>query len=288
MNCEKCGGELVPGKHFCTNCGAPIPEAQQAASPPQAPAATQGPATPPEPVVVTPLPVAAPKRKLADKGTGWKVLAAVLAALVLAGIVVGIVFIVKAVSGGGKPVAKISLLTIARKDGKKLDLKKVPLGVDLTMTAVFNASYTQGGRGTIKLYVEGSSGDELTGDTFEVKSSGAAQKQQYTLNMTAGSGKPVKAIAKLSVSSGSGLKATDEKSLSYTAVEGSIEEDENNTDTNTDGDLEQARENVQGDFDDLMTTAQVANAAGVDISDLQNEIADIGVQIIEATSIEIG
>lgn len=283
MNCVKCGGELVPGKKFCTNCGAAVPAAPTTVEQTPPPGPPPPPIGQPSTAGISPA-VAAPasRGRLADKGTGWKVLAGVLAALILAGIVVGIIFIVKAASGSGKPVARISLVTLARKDGKKLDFKKVPLGVDLTVTAVFTATYPQGGRGLIKLYVEGSSGDELIGDTFEVKSSGGSQKQQYNLNMTAGSGKPVKAIAKLTVTSGSGTRVSDEKSLTYTAVEGSIEEEEESTDS----ELEQARENVQADFDDLMTTAQTANAAGVDISDVAEEIADLGVEIAGASTIE--
>jgi hypothetical protein len=278
MNCTKCGSELAPGKHFCTICGAPVAGAQQASPttplPPvlPAPGATQaGPVVPP--------PAVAEKGRLAAKATGWKVLAAVLAVLVAAGIVVGIIFVVKA-AFPNKPTARISMVTVNREDGKKLDLKKVPLGVDLTVTALFEAKYPKGGRGTIKLYVESSSGEELIGKMFEVKSASGTQKQQYIVNMTAGSGKPVKAKAKLEVSSGSGTVTSDVRSSVFTAETGLLDEED------TDTELETARKNVQSDFDDLMTTAKTAVSAGIDISDVKNEIADLGVQIPGATSVE--
>lgn len=292
MDCEKCGEELTQGKKFCTHCGAPAPDSQAGPTEPQAPtppAPAQSAAPAHAPSTVMPsavVPVAAssrPKGRLADKGTGWKVLAGVLALLILAGIVVGIVFIVKAVSGGGKPVARISQVTLTRKDGKKLDMKKVPLGVDMDITAYFTASYPQGGRGTLRIHVEDESGEEILGDTFEVKSSGGQQKQKMELYMTAGSGKPVKAVAKLSVTSGTGTRVSDEKTLTYTVEEGNLEEEE---EQNTDSELEQARSNVQADFDDLITIAEDADAAGIDLSDLFEELEQISNDINDATTIE--
>jgi hypothetical protein len=278
MNCTKCGSELAPGKHFCTNCGAPVPPEQQVSS------VTPLPPVAPPPVVTQPGPVVPPqaaagKSRLADKATGWKVLAVVLAVLVAAGLVVGIIFIVKA-SFPNKPSAHISMVTVNRQDGKKLDLKKVPLGVDLTVTALFEAKYPKGGRGTIKLYVESSSGEELIGKTFKVKSANGTQRQQYIVNMTAGSGKPVKAKAKLDVTAGSGTVVSDERSAAFTAEKGTV--DEQNTDT----ELDTARKNVESDFTDLLATVKIANSAGIDISDVKNEIADLGVQITEATTVE--
>jgi hypothetical protein len=213
-------------------------------------------------------------------GRGWKVMAIALVAILAAGIIVGIVFAVMA-AFPGKPKARIISLTLARKDGKALNLKKVPLDTDLVLTTTYDASFPADGRGTIKLWVESGSGEELIGDTFEVKSSGLTQKKDYSLNMTAGSGKPVKAKARLTVTAG-GTKTTGEKSIAYTAEKGSVKE-ENSTDSS---DLETARKNVQSDFNNLMTTAQVANSAGIDISDLKNQIADIGVKIPEATTVE--
>jgi hypothetical protein len=278
MDCTQCGSELTPGKHFCTNCGAPVPAEQQTPSAtPLPPVVAPVGVTQPGPVVPPQAP--AGKGGLADKATGWKVLAVVLAVLVAAGLVVGIIFIVKALTPN-KPVARISLVTVNRQDGKKLDLKKVPLGVDLTVTALFEAKYPKGGRGTIKLYVESSSGEELIGKTFKVKSAGGTQKQQYIVNMTAGSGKPVKAKAKLDVTSGSGAVVSDERSAAFTAEKGTV--DEQNTDT----ELDTARKNVESDFSDLLATAKIANSAGIDISDVRNEIADLGVQITEATTVE--
>jgi hypothetical protein len=213
-------------------------------------------------------------------GRGWKVMAIALVAILAAGIIVGIVFAVMA-AFPGKPKARIISLTLAREDGKALNPKKVPLDTDLVLTATYDASYPADGRGTLKLWVESSSGEELIGDTFEVKSSGLTQKKEYIVNMTAGSGKPVKAKARLTVTSG-GKKTTEEKYITYTAEKGSVK-DENTTDAS---DLETARDNVKTDYNKLVTTVQVANSAGVDISDVKDQIADIGVKIPEATTVE--
>lgn len=213
-------------------------------------------------------------------GRGWKALAIALVAILAAGIIVGIVFAVMAAFPAG-PRARINSLTLGRQDKKALDPKKVPLDTDLILMATYDASYPADGRGTLKMWVESSGGEELIGDTFEVKSSGLTQKKDYIVNMTAGSGKPVKAKARLTVTSG-GKKTTDEKYITYTAVKGSVK-DENSTDAS---DLETARDNVKTDYNQLVTTAQVANAAGIDISDVKDQIADIGVRIPEATTVE--
>jgi hypothetical protein len=277
MYCEKCGEELTPGKHFCTHCGAAVPEGGQASDAPS----TSTPTVAPAPVYVPPPVPGKTPGKLSGKSTGWKVLAVVLCLVVLAGIAVGIVFIVKAALGN-PPVAKISLLTLKRKDGKSLDLKKVPLDVDVTMTAVFEARYPAGGKGTLRMYVESQDGEELTGETYKVSSKSGSQKKEYILNMSSGSGKPLKAVAKLEVSPPKGKKVSDRRSVTYRAMTGTVED--NSTDTKAD--VETARKNVENDFNDLMTTAQTANAAGVDISDVKNEIADLGVQITEAETVE--
>jgi hypothetical protein len=280
MNCERCGGELTPGKHFCTHCGAAVPASQAQA--PQAPPTPQTGAPAPA-YVQPPMPPATPGR-LSGRSTGWKVLAVVLGIIVLAGIVVGVFFVVKA-AFPDKPTARVSLVTLTRKDGKALNLKKVPLDEDLTLTAVFQAEYPLGGKGTIRLYVEDQSGEELTGESYSVSSRGGAQKKQYTLNMTAGSGKPLKAVAKLVVTPPKGKKVTDTRSITYTAEKGTTEDD-SDTNTDTSSDVETARANVEKDFEELMTTAQTANAAGVDISDVRNEIADLGVQLTDASTVE--
>jgi hypothetical protein len=284
MKCDKCGGELIEGKKFCTSCGAPVaaePESPESTTEEATPAVPPAPpaAQAPKPAPVAPVlaPPAAGKGMLRGRSRGWTALAIGLVVLIVAGIVVAIVL----VAFPNKPVAKISSLAVTRKDGKTLNLKKVPLGVDLVLTATFNAKYGKGGRGSIKLYLESSTGEEIIGKTFQVKSKDGAQTQAYKVYMTLSSGKPVEAKAKLDVSSGSGEKVSAQASTSFTAEEGSIEGSDSSGTS-----LDETRKRVESEFSDLMTTAKTAIAAGIDITDLQNRIADLGVKVVGASTVE--
>lgn len=272
MNCQSCGSEIAPGKKFCSNCGAPVAQASagQAAGPPPAPPQPTQPLTAPVPPPVVP---AAPR----GRSKGKTVLAIVLGLIVLAEIAVAVVFIVKAVSPSTS--ASVTGLVLTRKDGKALNLKKVPLDVDLRLTATFKAQYPKGGSGKIRLSVVDGNGEELVGETFTVQSNGSSQKKQYTMNMTAGSGKPIKAKAKLDVQAKTGSKASSQKTLTYTAEEGTVK------DSGSNAELETTRANVQASYDDLMTSMKVANSSGTDVSDLMNQVADIGVSLAPAQTV---
>jgi hypothetical protein len=131
------------------------------------------------------------------------------------------------------------------------------------------------------LYLESSTGEEIIGKTFQVKSKDGAQTQAYKVYMTLSSGKPVEAKAKLDVSSGSGEKVSAQASTSFTAEEGSIEGSDSSGTS-----LDETRKRVESEFSDLMTTAKTAIAAGIDITDLQNRIADLGVKVVGASTVE--
>jgi hypothetical protein len=228
VRCANCGSEVAEGKKFCANCGSavagPTPPHAQAPVPPVPPPPQ---ATGAPPVVPGGAPERAPRKK--GRSTAWTALAIVLGLLVLAGVIVGMVFVVKAVFPD-KPVAKIEQLALKRVDGKSLDLDEVPLGVDISIEVRFHAKYSKDGRGTIKLYIVDGSGDEVMGDTFEVKSSGELQAKHYPFSMSSGSGKPLKVKAELRVKQGEDRISSD-KSLTYKAEKGSVDEGGEETDT---------------------------------------------------------
>lgn len=288
MKCDKCGSVLIQGKRFCVNCGAPV--SQEQATPPapvptqqaQAPAQPDAPVTPtPPPAPVAPVlvpPTATPRGigKLKGRSKGWTALAIALVAIIVAGVVVLIVFLALP----DKQVASIKDLKVTRKDGKTLDLKKVPLGVDMVLTATFDAKYSQGGKGEVRLGLMSSDGDELIGKTFQVKSQNGTQTRTYKVYMTKSSGKTIKAQAKLDVWSGSGEKATDEVFLPFVAEKGTVE------DTGSSESIDVVRKRVEDEFTDLMTTTKTAIASGTDVSDLKNRIADLGVKVVDASTVE--
>lgn len=308
MKCESCGYEVPEGKKFCKQCGAPFdagarqpgqqtPPAAVPPGPPAAPPATAP--LPPAPPAPTTAPLAAAKGAVGSRPAGrfsgspaWKVLAIVLVALLAAGAVTGLVFGLVALFKG-KPTARIEQVTLRRQDGKSLNLDKVPLGVDVVIEAKFVATYDEGGRGTIKLAAMGSDGEELISDTYEVKSGSTAQTRELSLNMTRGSGEPLKAHAELVVRDG-GKRLTSSKDLAFTAVEGTVEEDGSSTsDTPGDdtpssdtADVEAAKAEVQNALDALQTALGQATQLGVDVSDLVSRLPELIVRLAAADTMD--
>ena len=271
MRCPGCGKEVSEGKKFCTVCGAALGEpttqiprvaAPEASAPPQP--------TMPVPSVTPGAP--APAAKQVSKKT-WIILAVVLGALIVGGAVAGIV--IWLVSSSGKPVAKVESITLTRKDGKELNLKKVPLDKNLSLEVLFKAKYEEGGSGKLKASVEDSNGEEIISDFWTVKSSDTLQKKSFEFHMTESDGKPLKAIAELKVKT-DGEELADTGTLAYTAVKGQ----------GTASTLEEAKQAALDMLLEADAAVQELSAAGIEASDLAEQVADLEVDLENATTVE--
>ena len=271
MICPSCGKEFGEGKKFCPVCGAALGESTtvmpQAAAP-QAPVPTQP---------TTPLPAVTPGVEAPGAKQGsrraWVILAAVLGVLIIGGAVAGIVIWV--VSSSGKPIAKIESLALTRKDGKKLDLEKVPLDKGLSLDVAFTARYKEGGSGNLRVSVEDSNGDEIISDSWNVKSSDTLQKKSFVYTMTESDGKPLKAIADLKVKT-DGEELSDTGTLAYTAVKGQGKASS----------LDEAKKAALEKLKEADAAVQELTAAGIDASDLAEQVADLEVELKNASTVE--
>lgn len=258
-------------------CGTPLeqPAAQQVptVAPPQAPP----PAAPPP----------APAATVRKKGRGpWIIVAVVVAALIVVGAVVGVV--IWAVSGE-KLAAEIKSVELVRKDGKSLDLEKVPLGAHIVFWVNYQAQYGKGGEGELNLYFESSTGKLMLNKDFKVKSSGSTQKKGYEFFMTKGTGEPSKAYVKLTVSNKGGKKIVRAKSLAYTAVKGSTEKEtktEPSETTTPGGDIETLRKQVDDTSQDAFAEAYARDPSGSKSGDIKTQALAIGAAAKEAATVE--
>ena len=271
MKCPGCGKEVGEGKKFCTVCGAALGEPtiqMPQAGAPQAPMPTQP---------TMPLPAVAPgvEAPVSKQGGGktWIILAAVLGALIIAGAIAGIV--IWLVSSSGKPIAKIESLALTRKDGKQLDLKKVPLDKGLSLDVAFKAKYREGGSGKLRVSVEDSNGDEIISDSWNVKSRDTLQKKSLVFHMTESDGRPLKTIADLKVKA-DGEELSDTGTLAYTAVKGQGAEST----------LEDAKTAALDKLKEADTAVQELSAAGIDGSDLAELVSDLEVELEKASTVE--
>ena len=271
MRCPNCGKEVREGKKFCTDCGAalgePTTQIPQAAAP-QVQVPTRPTTTLPAVKPGAPTPSAKQVR-----GKTWLILAVVLGALIVGGAVAGIV--IWLVSASGNPAARVEAIALTRKDGKELDLKKVPLDKDLSLDVAFRARDTEGGKGRLRVWVEDSTGEEIISKSWTVKSAGVLQKKTFVFHMTESDGKPLKASAELKVKT-DGEELSDTGTLAYTAVKGKGEAST----------LEDAKKTAL----DVLMEADAAvlelSAAGKDASDLAEQVSDLDAQLENVTTVK--
>jgi len=270
MRCPNCGKEVGEGKKFCTDCGTALGEPTT-----QIPLAAVPQPPPPAPTKVFPTispEVQAPAAKRNSRKT-WLILAVVLGALIAGGAVAGIV--IWLVSASGKPVAEVESIALTRKDGKELDLKKVPLDKDLLLDVAFKAKYTEGGSGKLRVWVEDSNGEEIISDSWSVKSGDTLQKKTFVFHMTESDGKPLKASAELKVKT-DGEELSDTGTLAYTAVKGQGEAST----------LEDAKKAALDMLLEADAAVQELSAAGINASDLAEQVSDLEAQLENVTTVE--
>ena len=286
MRCPGCGSEMVSDRRFCTNCGAALGErtiemknVPPAPAPPAPPEPTRafagvtGQQSPPAHPSGAPRGGAAPVPTAKGLSKNSKiVIACVVALLVLGGAAAGI--IVWRVSAGNKTIADISDLELSRADGKKIDFDRVPLDVDLELTATFTAKFKEGGKATLKLLAEDENGDVIVDESYSVKSSDDPQEKTFEFSMASGTGEPLEAKAELEIT-GLGEAVSDAKSLEYTAVEGEGDETK----------LEKAIEKASDKLLEADAAVQEIAGLGIEASDLAEQVADAELQLDEATTV---
>lgn len=125
-------------------------------------------------------------------------LVAVLAVLVMGGLAAGI--IIWRVAEANRLVAKVESVELKRSDGKSLDLKDVPIDVELDAVVTFNARFPQGGKAVLKTVTKGSDEGDDRKREFKVNSSGKPQtrKDEITVNFSKGETFTVKADLEVS------------------------------------------------------------------------------------------
>lgn len=255
MRCPACGHDDPEGTKFCTSCGAPIAEAPTRVQPPppQQPT-TQMPSAP----VATPVyaPVQPPKK------SSKKVWIAEVAIVLGLCIVAAAVIIPLVVIAANNPVAQVTSVKLARADGETLSTSKVPLDTEILFKATFKAKFKNNGSGSIQLVVVDSANENVMDKTYDVTSSGELQSKEMKFTMEQGSGKPLRARAKLSVTQGA-KKLTDGETLSFTMVAGKSSALQ----------LKEATEAATKKCQEATDTLKATAGQGINVSDLADRLS---------------
>jgi hypothetical protein len=268
MKCPQCGKEDPKATRFCTSCGASIPEqpTQVQKPPAQAQPTTVLPAAPPPqstaymppPGPGVPVPPVVPKKKMKGSTKAWIAMACVVGVLVIAAAIT----IPLVIASSNKPVARVNSVKLLRTDGDTLDLEKVPLDTEVAVKVNYDARYKGSGNAALHITVVDSDGTSFIDKTYDVNSSKTSQTKELAFTMTKGSGKPLKATAKVDVSQGA-QKLTSSKALAFTAVAGKGKALQ----------YKEALAAATAKCREATDTLKSAGAAGVSVNDLADKLS---------------
>jgi hypothetical protein len=268
MKCPQCGKDDPKAVKFCTSCGAPIPEQPTVVQrpPQQVQPTTVMPAAPPATATAfvpptgpaAPVPPLPTKKKMKGSTKAWIAVACVVGVLVVAAAIA----IPLVISAANKPVARVNSVKLLRTDGDTLDMDKVPLDTELSVKVDYNAKFKGSGSASLHVTVSDADGSNIIDKTYDVKSSASSQSKDLAFSMTVGSGKPLKAIAKVDVSQGA-QKLTSTKTLSFTAVAGKGKALQ----------YKEALAAATAKCREATDTLKNASAAGVNVNDLADKLS---------------
>ncbi|MBU4176087.1 MAG: zinc ribbon domain-containing protein [Actinobacteria bacterium] len=278
MKCSRCGSDNAGAMKFCTNCGAPLGDPtipMDRVPPPGKP-----PSTTPEPTrafAQPPIPPAvAPAPAPAATGGGMKkstiiIICVVVALLAVVGAAAG--FVYWRVIESNKLIAEIESVELVRADGETLDLKDVPLDVDLVLKVTYRSHFKEDGEASLEVIVVDGNGEETLNDSFKPRSSNDLQEYEYDFYMTLSEGETFKATADLDISRGD-KKVTDRKSLEFYVEEGEGEELK----------LENVKEAASGKIEEARSAVSQAAAEGIETADLTQLLDTIESDLESATT----
>jgi hypothetical protein len=201
------------------------------------------------------------------------VIICVVALLIIGGAAAG--FIIWRVVEGNKLIAEITDVELARVDGEKLNLKDVPLDVNLVIRVTYRSRFKKNGKASLDVTVVDGNGDEMHSDSFKPKSSDDAQEEEFAFYMMQSEGETFKVTADLDVSRGD-EKITDGKSLEFFVKEGKGEETR----------LEEAVEAATTKLEEAVNTVSQATDEGIDTTDLVDLLSSLVDNLDSATTEE--
>jgi len=203
---------------------------------------------------------------------GTKIALIVIAAVLVVGLATGLIIWAATRGGstkdgtdGHKPeTLEITKLAVTRSDGKPLDTKNVPAGIDLTANATVRS---KAAKARLKIAVFDAGGEEVGSKTFALNPSSNLQNKEYEFKSDAGSGTSYQVVA--TVFSGSVEQA--KVSVRYSLGKG--------------GDLEQARKRAQEKLAEADRAVQELRAKNIEASDLVETLADADNDLSKATTV---